>query len=103
MATKAEEKAQRDVIGKLAGRGEATLSRLGELPGGTKALKAYNDLKLKVDDLGKKVRGVDELERRVAKLEREVASLKRAQKPKPAPKSGSSRARSGSGGTGASA
>ena len=82
VATKPEEDqaAQRDVIGKLADRGEATLARLAELPGGTKAMKAFNDLKLRVDDLGKKVRGIDELEKRIVKLEREVAALRRAKK-----------------------
>jgi hypothetical protein len=75
-----EEQAQRDVIGKLADRGEATLQRLADLPGGTRAMKAFNDLKVRVDDLGKKVRGLDELEKRVVKLEREVAALRRAQK-----------------------
>lgn len=74
-------KAEQDVIGRLAGKGEETLHRLVELPGGTKALKAFNDLKTRVDDLAKKVRGVEALEARLAKLEKEVAALKRAQKP----------------------
>jgi len=76
----------RDVIARLADRGEQTIARLADLPGGTKALKAMNDLRARVDELGKKVRGIDELEKRVAKLEKEVAGLKRAQKPKAAPK-----------------
>jgi hypothetical protein len=74
-------KAEQDVIGRLAGKGEETLHRLAELPGGTKALKAFNDLKARVDDLSKKVRGVEALEARIVKLEKEVAALKRAQKP----------------------
>jgi uncharacterized small protein (DUF1192 family) len=65
----------------LVGQGEDALHRLVDLPGGQRALRVFNDLKLRVDDLGKRVRGVDELEARVAKLEREVATLKRAQKP----------------------
>ena len=76
----------RDVIARLADRGEQTIARLADLPGGTKALKAMNDLRARVDELGKKVRGIDELEKRVAKLEKELAALKRAQKPKAAPK-----------------
>ncbi len=85
MATKGkDEKSERDVLGKLADRGEATLSRLVELPGGTKAVKAFNELRLRVDEMGKKVRGIDALEKRVAKLERDVAAVKRAQKAKPA-------------------
>ena len=66
----------RDVIARLAERGERTVAKLAELPGGTKALNAMNDLRNRVDELGKKVRGIDELERRVASLEAEVAALK---------------------------
>ncbi|MGL6278623.1 MAG: hypothetical protein ACRC50_03610 [Gaiella sp.] len=77
----AEKTGSKDALGELATRGQETLHRLVELPGGTTALKAFNDLKLRVDDLAKKARGVDELEARVAKLEKEVAALRRAQKP----------------------
>jgi len=75
-------KDDRDMIARLADRGEQTIAKLADLPGGTKALKAVNDLRERVDELGKKVRGIDELEKRVAKLERELATLRRAQKPK---------------------
>lgn len=73
--------ADRDVIARLASRGEQTIAKLADLPGGGKALKAVNDLRARVDELGRKVRGVDALERRVAKLEKELTALKRAQKP----------------------
>jgi len=75
-------KDDRDVIARLAGRGEQTIAKLADLPGGTKALKAVNDLRERVDELGKKVRGIDEIEKRLAKVERELATIKRAQKPK---------------------
>jgi outer membrane murein-binding lipoprotein Lpp len=78
-------KKQRDVIARLADRGEEALQRLGDIPGGSRAVKAFNDLKTRVDELSKKVRGIDELEARVAKLEKDVATLKRAAKA-PAPK-----------------
>ena len=70
-----------DVIARLASKGEQAVQRIADLPGGTRALQAFNDLKSRVDDLSKKVRGIDELEQRVAKLEKELAALKRAQKP----------------------
>lgn len=76
-------KEEKDMIGRLADRGEQTIQRLADLPGGQKALKAVNDLKERVDELGKKVRGIDELEQRIAKLEKEVATLKRAKKQAP--------------------
>ena len=71
------------MIKRLAGRGEDALQRLADMPGGTKALKAFNDLKARVDELARRARGVEELELRVAKLEKDVATLKRAQTPKP--------------------
>lgn len=77
------DKTSQDVIGRLAGRGEDALQRLAELPGGNKALRAFSELRGRVDELAKKVRGVDALEERVAKLEKELAALKRAQKPAP--------------------
>lgn len=80
--TKETKQGEYDAFTRLASKGEATLARLADLPGGTKALKAFNDLRARVDDLSKKVRGIDALEARVAKLEKELAALKRAQKPK---------------------
>ncbi len=68
-----------DEIERLAERGQRTLARLVELPGGTRALGAVNDLRNRVDELGKKVRGLDALEQRIAALEVEVAGLKGAQ------------------------
>ena len=70
-----------DVIARLATKGEQAVHRLAELPGGARALKAVNDMKVRVDDLSKKMRGVDALEKRIAKLEKDVAALKRSQKP----------------------
>src|SRR5262245_46763012 len=75
---------QKDVITRLADRGEDALQRLAELPGGQRALKAVNDVRARVDELSKKVRGIDDLEARITKLEKEIAAMKRAAaKPKP--------------------
>jgi polyhydroxyalkanoate synthesis regulator phasin len=63
-------------VSRLTDAGEEALQRLAELPGGQRALTAMNDLRNRVDELGKKVRGVEELERRVARLEKQVAELK---------------------------
>jgi hypothetical protein len=82
----APETQAKDVVSRLADRGEEALQRLADLPGGKRALQAFNDLRARVDDLSKKVRGIDALEARVAKLERELAALKRASKPRPKPK-----------------
>lgn len=85
---------EKDFVSKLADAGEEALQRLSDLPGGQRAVTAFNDLRNRVDELGKKVRGIDELEARVQELEKEVAALKKAKastrrtttsKPKPKP------------------
>ncbi|HEY5873091.1 MAG TPA: hypothetical protein VIT46_07620 [Gaiellaceae bacterium] len=70
-------KADKDFVTRLADAGEEALQRIADLPGGQKALTAINDLRTRVDDLGKKVRGIDALEERVAKLEKDVSALKK--------------------------
>jgi phage shock protein A len=80
--TDTPETEQKDVVSRLADRGEEALQRLSELPGGKRALQAFNDLRARVDEMSKKVRGIDALEARVEKLEKELAALKRASKPK---------------------
>jgi hypothetical protein len=69
---------EKDLVTKLADAGEEALQRIADLPGGTRALTAFNDLRARVDDLAKKVRGIDAIEARVEKLEKEVAGLKRS-------------------------
>jgi uncharacterized small protein (DUF1192 family) len=68
---------ERDLVSRLTEAGEEALQKLGDLPGGQRVVQTVNDLRTRVDDLGKRVRGVEELEARVAKLEKEVAALKR--------------------------
>ncbi len=67
----------KDLVSRLADAGEEALQRISDLPGGQKAVGAFNDLRARVDELSKKVRGIDALEARVAKLERELAGLKK--------------------------
>lgn len=68
----------KDFVSRLADAGEEALQRLSDLPGGQRAVTAFNDLKSRVDEMGKKVRGIDALEARVKDLEKEVAALKKA-------------------------
>ena len=70
--------AEKDFMTRLADAGEEALQRLTELPGGQKAVSAFNDLRNRVDELGKKVRGIDALEARVTKLEKDLAALKKS-------------------------
>jgi phage shock protein A len=72
---------EKDFVTRLADAGEEALQRLSDLPGGQRAVTAFNDLRNRVDELTKKVRGIDELEVRVQELEKEVAALKKAKAP----------------------
>jgi phage shock protein A len=75
------------LLDRLTGAGEDALQRIADLPGGTRALTAFTDLRTRVDELTKKVRGIDDLEARIVKLEKQVAELKtqrRAQQKPPA-------------------
>lgn len=69
---------EKDFMTRLADAGEEALQKLTELPGGQKAVTAFNDLRNRVDELAKKVRGIDALEARVAKLEKDLAALKKS-------------------------
>jgi hypothetical protein len=71
----------KDFVSRLADAGEEALQRLSDLPGGQRAVTAFNDLRTRVDELSKKVRGIDALETRVQVLEKEVAALKKAKAP----------------------
>lgn len=78
MTTKTEPAAatgDKDTIARLADRGEDAIRRLADLPGGQRALKAFNELRDRVDELSRKVRGIDELEARLSALERRVDVL----------------------------
>jgi phage shock protein A len=74
--TQAAKSQSKALVSRLTDAGEDALQRLADLPGGTRALTAFNDLRNRVDEMGKKVRGIDELERRIAKLEKQVAELR---------------------------
>ena len=49
------------------------MQKLGDVPGGKKALEALNGLRDRIDDLQKRMNRVDELEKRVAALEKKAA------------------------------
>jgi hypothetical protein len=70
----------KDVISKLADKGEEALQKLGDLPGGKSLLKAVGDLRTRLDDTTTKLRKLDPLERRVSAMEKRLAAL---EKPKP--------------------
>src|SRR5262249_33923351 len=77
----------KDVIGRLADKGEEALNKLGDLPGGKSLLKAVGDIRTRLDDTTMKLRKLDPLERRVSSIEKRLAALE----PKPKPKGATTR------------
>lgn len=80
---------QRDLISRLADRGEEVLSKLGETPGGHRVVELLNSTRERLDDVQKRVIGLEGLERRIDELEQRLQKLEKpaaAAKPKPAPK-----------------
>ena len=85
--SQADELGSRDLLTRLTDAGDEALEWIrSELPGGTKAVQAATDLRVRADDLGKRVSGMDELERRVATLEEELAGLRKPEKVAPKPR-----------------
>lgn len=72
---------QNDILSRVTELGHEALSKLSEVPGGSKVVEMMNDSKTRLDEMQKKLRGLDELERRVARLEQQLAATS-----KPAPK-----------------
>ena len=74
---------QNDILDRVTQLGQDAISRLGDVPGGSRVVEMMNESKARLDDMQKKLRGLDELEKRVAKLEKQLAEL---QKPEAKPK-----------------
>jgi hypothetical protein len=68
---------QKDLISKLADRGEVTLQRLADAPGAQRLLEAVIVLRERFDEQQKRMMGIEKLEKRLAALEKKVASLER--------------------------
>jgi hypothetical protein len=65
---------QNDILDRVTQLGQDAISRLSEVPGGSRLVEMMNESKSRLDDMQKKLRGLDELEKRVAKLEKQVAA-----------------------------
>lgn len=82
MATKDEkakaakdEKAQKDLLARLADAGEDALRRFSEAPGMERATAYAKSTRKQLDELTKRVQGISALEDRIARLEKQVAAL----------------------------
>jgi len=65
----------KDVITRLADKGEEALQKLGDLPGGKSLLRAVGDIRARLDDTTMKLRKLDPLERRVSSIEKRLNAL----------------------------
>jgi len=65
----------KDVITRLADKGEEALQKLGDLPGGKSLLKAVGDIRTRLDETSAKLRKLDPLERRVSSIEKRLNAL----------------------------
>jgi hypothetical protein len=67
---------QKDILSRFQDLGSEALSKLADVPGGSKLVDMANETKTRLDDMQKKLRGLDELEKRVAMLEQQLAATK---------------------------
>ena len=65
----------KDLLTRLADRGEEAIQRLSDAPGADRLLGVAQSLRDRMDEMQRRVRGLDELEQRVAELERRVDEL----------------------------
>jgi chemotaxis response regulator CheB len=93
------QRGQKDLLHKLADRGEEAISRLAEVPAADRVLNAASGMSKRLDEMQRKLRGLESLEKRVAALERRVDKLadttgtrKRRATPAKRPSSASARA-----------
>ena len=66
---------QKDLLSKLADRGETVIGQIRDLPGAHQIMEAGTGFRERLDELGKRVRGVEALEKRVQALERRLEQL----------------------------
>ena len=84
--------AQRDLITRLADRGEEMLAKFAETPGAHRVLELMNTTRERLDDLQKRVIGLESLERRLDDVEKRLAKIEKSATA-PATKPATSRAK----------
>jgi hypothetical protein len=69
------QRGQKDLLHKLADRGEEAISKLADVPAADRVLNAASGMGKRLDEMQRKMRGLESLEKRVAALERRVDKL----------------------------
>jgi hypothetical protein len=69
------QRGRKDLLQKLADRGEEAISKLADVPAADKLMGAVTGMGKRVDEMQKRIRGLESIEKRVAALERRVDKL----------------------------
>jgi hypothetical protein len=69
------QRGQKDLLHKLADKGEEAISKLADVPAADKVVSAVSGMGKRLDDMQKRIRGLESIEKRVAALERRVDKL----------------------------
>jgi len=72
---------QRDLISRLADRGEEVLAKFAETPGAHRMIELLNSTRERLDDVQKRVIGLETLERRIDELEQRLAQVEKGATP----------------------
>ena len=67
--------ANKDILTRLADRGEQVVGRITELPGAKAIMDSTTSLGKRLDEVQKRLRSIDPLEKRVTKLEKRLDKL----------------------------
>ena len=67
--------ANKDILTRLADRGEQVVGRITDLPGAKAIMDSTTSLGKRLDEVQKHLRSIDPLEKRVTALEKRVAQL----------------------------
>lgn len=69
------QRGRKDLLHKLADKGEEAISKLADVPAADKVVNAATGMGKRLDDMQKRIRGLESIEKRVAALERRVDKL----------------------------
>jgi hypothetical protein len=69
------QRGQKDLLGKLADRGEEAISKLADVPAADKVLSAATGMGKRLEDMQRRIRGLESFEKRLKALERRVDKI----------------------------
>src|SRR5581483_10227251 len=72
---------QRDLISRLADRGEEVLAKFSDAPGAHRLAELLNSIRERLDDMQKRIIGLEALERRLDDVDARLRALEQAAKP----------------------